>query len=120
MDDISAISSSNGKAAIGMRLRNIMVPYFPGQLCSVKGCTAPAAVAVALVDRTARGETFAIQDPSCPYLCHAHRRENEIGRTGIGPDHRADDEFPYTNRHHLPGSVSYQPLAAAAPVMRRR
>lgn len=103
-----------------MRLQKITVPYFPGQLCSVKGCTAPAAVAVALVDRDPKGQTFAIQDPSCPYLCHVHRRENETGRTGTGPEHRADDEFPYTNRHHLPGWVSYLPLVTAEPIVRGR
>jgi hypothetical protein len=103
-----------------VRLKKITVPYLPGQLCSVKGCPASAAVAVALVDRDASGDTFGVQDPSCPYLCHAHQRENEAGRKGIGPERRADDVFPYTNRHCLPGWVSYQPLSTAEPIRGRR
>ncbi len=103
-----------------MRLQKITVPYLLGQPCSVKGCTAPAAVAVALVDRDVWGAPAAIQDPSCPFLCHVHRQENEVGRTGTGPERRADDRFPYTNQHRLPGWVSYQPLETAAPIKRRR
>ena len=103
-----------------MRLKKITVPYFSGQLCSVKSCTAPAAVAVALVDRDTFGETIATQDPSCPYLCHVHRQENEVGRTGTGPERRVEDQFPYTNQHRLPGWVSYQPLTTAEPIKRRR
>ncbi len=103
-----------------MRLRKITVPYFPGQLCSVKGCTAPATVGVALVDRDARGKTFGVQDPSCPYLCHAHQHENEVGRIGTGPERHADDRYPYTNQHRLPGWVSYQLLSAASPIGRGR
>jgi len=103
-----------------MRLRKITVPYLPGQPCSVKGCTAPAAVTVALLDRDVKGQTVARQDPSCPFLCHAHKQENEAGRTGAGTERRADDVFPYTNQHRLPGWVSYQPLSTVEPIRGRR
>ena len=103
-----------------MKLQKVGVPYHPGQPCSVPGCTAPAGVTVALVDRDVWGAPSAVQDPSCPFLCHVHRQENEVGRTGTGPDRRADDRFPYTNQHHLPGWVSYQPLSAAEPIRGRR
>jgi hypothetical protein len=103
-----------------MKLQRVTTPYLPGQLCSVKGCTALAAVAVALLDRDASGKTVARQDPSCPFLCHPHQRENDVGRIGTGPERRADDRFPYTNQHRLPGWVSYLPLSTAEPIRGRR
>jgi hypothetical protein len=103
-----------------MRLRRVAVPYLPGQRCSVAGCAAPAAVAVALVQHTADGAVIGEQDATCPFLCPAHRRENEAGRVGSGPGRRADDRYPYTNQHRLPGWVAYLPLSSAEPTGRRR
>ena len=81
-----------------MKLQRVTVPYLPGQLCSVHGCTAPAAVTVALVDRYRDGLTFCEQDESCPYLCHFHRHENESRRVGPGAVPRESNVYPYTNQ----------------------
>jgi hypothetical protein len=96
-----------------MKLQRVTVPYVPGQPCSVPGCTAPAGVVVALVDKYAGGEVFAEQDFSCPYLCHRHRAENEAGRRGPGAVPRSSNDYPYTNRAGAQGWSAYLPLAVA-------
>ncbi len=102
-----------------MKLQRIAVPYLPGQPCSVPGCTAPAGVTVALVDRYPKGETFAEQDFSCPFLCHRHRADNERRRIGPGAVPRADNQYPFTNRAGAAGWSEYLPLGAATARRRR-
>ncbi len=96
-----------------MKLQRVAVPYTPGQPCSVPGCTAPAGVTVALVDRYPNGELFAEQDFTCPFLCHRHRAENERRRIGPGPVPRASNEYPFSNRAGAQGWSAYLSLHAA-------
>ncbi len=102
-----------------MKLQRIAVPYLAGQPCSVPGCTAPAGVVVALVDKYPGGELFGEQDFTCPFLCHRHRAENERRRIGPGAVPRSDNQYPFTNRAGAQGWSAYQPCSAATPVGRR-
>lgn len=103
-----------------MKLQRVTVPYLPGQPCSVPGCTVPAGVVVALVDKYPGGERFAEQDETCPFLCHAHKRENERRRAGPGAVPRTDNRYPFSNRAGAQGWSAYFPLAAAEPAGKRR
>jgi len=102
-----------------VKMQRIAVSYLPGQPCSVPGCTAPAGVTVALVDRYPDGTVFCEQDETCPYLCHRHRAENEAGRVGPGAVPRSDNQYPFSNRSGAAGWSEYLPLGAATAGRRR-
>lgn len=79
--------------------------------CSVPGCSNPAAFKVLLCDvyLEPEGGFFSEQDFTCPYLCEAHRDENEQKADGTKLP-RGVTLYPFTNQHAAQGYTDYEAL----------
>ncbi len=94
------------------------VPYVTGKPCSVAGCLHPAEFEVYLYDFYPEplNEQFFEQDFTCPYLCHAHMDENEVGAVGERKP-RGYVSYPYSNQGHAQGYTTYAPLSTVFPLL---
>jgi hypothetical protein len=77
--------------------------------CSVSDCEAPASVKVFLYDVYSDGEVFEEQDITCPYLCEAHRAENESSASGERRP-RGITLYKFSNQNGAQGYTIYKPV----------
>jgi len=84
--------------------------------CSVDGCESDAHYEVIFYDVYPHGEITVFYEPhsSCPYLCHEHLAENEIGaETGLQDGqlrrYRGIVSYPHT-RSNGQGFCIYKPI----------
>ena len=70
-------------------------------------CDAPASVEVMLYDVYSDGTIFSETDFTCPYLCEAHRIENESSRVGNKVP-RGVALYKYSNKNGAQGYTKYK------------
>jgi len=84
-------------------------PAPSAEKCRVPGCEVDAAVEVFLHDEYVDGVVFHEQDYTCPYLCAAHRQENEERAQGARRP-RGTVRYPYSNQDVALGWTAYREL----------
>jgi hypothetical protein len=109
---IRARASKHGLSYSEAR-RSMVAPTPPSRpKCRAPDCDADADVEVFLHDEYVGypdGTIFHERDFTCPFLCDAHKQENELKAEGERRP-RGMVCYPYTNRHLAQGWSMYRPL----------